>query len=217
VPLLMLWLATASGPRPPTSLAAISFIASVRRRRAGPVRQRERLDAVLVGVPAVAGVLVGTWLQQRLNASVISLLFAAILVASAGRAGDPVIGELAIGLGRAFHRGAARGSAEAVLFVRGSSLFAGLSQHQAEATSLLAIVPVAIIGTYRQDRYATSTAPTRWWSTAVGGRARRGRGAANALREGVQTRCVLMVSSPPAGPARAARGSPGRPEHAGQG
>jgi hypothetical protein len=28
-----------------------------------------------------------------------------------------------------------------------------LGQHQAEATSLLAIVPVAIVGTIRQDRY----------------------------------------------------------------
>jgi hypothetical protein len=28
-----------------------------------------------------------------------------------------------------------------------------LNQHQAEATSLLAIVPVAIVGTYMQDRY----------------------------------------------------------------
>jgi uncharacterized membrane protein YfcA len=41
------------------------------------------LDAALVGVPAVGGVLIGTWLQQRLNASIISLLFAAVLVASA--------------------------------------------------------------------------------------------------------------------------------------
>jgi uncharacterized protein len=32
-------------------------------------------------------------------------------------------------------------------------LFMGLSQHQAEATSLLAIVPVAIAGTITQDRY----------------------------------------------------------------
>ena len=40
-----------------------------------------------------------------------------------------------------------------VLFVPGLVLFAGLNQHQAEATSLLAIVPVAIVGTYRQDRY----------------------------------------------------------------
>jgi uncharacterized membrane protein YfcA len=40
-----------------------------------------------------------------------------------------------------------------VLFVPGLVLFAGLDQHHAEATSLLAIVPVALVGTYRQDRY----------------------------------------------------------------
>ena len=40
-----------------------------------------------------------------------------------------------------------------VLFVPGLVIFMGLDQHQAEATSLLAIVPVAIVGTYRQDRY----------------------------------------------------------------
>ena len=40
-----------------------------------------------------------------------------------------------------------------VLFVPGLVIFLGLGQHQAEATSLLAIVPVAIVGTYRQDRY----------------------------------------------------------------
>jgi uncharacterized protein len=40
-----------------------------------------------------------------------------------------------------------------VLFVPGLVLFMGLNQHQAEATSLLAIVPVAIVGTYRHDRY----------------------------------------------------------------
>jgi uncharacterized protein len=40
-----------------------------------------------------------------------------------------------------------------ILFVPALVIFAGLSQHEAEATSLLAIVPVAIIGTYKQDRY----------------------------------------------------------------
>jgi len=40
-----------------------------------------------------------------------------------------------------------------VVFVPGLVLFLGLDQHHAEATSLLAIVPVAIVGTYRQDRY----------------------------------------------------------------
>jgi uncharacterized membrane protein YfcA len=41
------------------------------------------LDAALVGIPAVGGVLIGTGLQQRLPARAISLLFAAVLVASA--------------------------------------------------------------------------------------------------------------------------------------
>ena len=40
-----------------------------------------------------------------------------------------------------------------VLFVPGLVILLGLGQHQAEATSLLAIVPVAIVGTYTQDRY----------------------------------------------------------------
>ena len=35
----------------------------------------------------------------------------------------------------------------------GLVIFLGLDQHQAEATSLLAIIPVAIVGTIRQDRY----------------------------------------------------------------
>ena len=40
-----------------------------------------------------------------------------------------------------------------VVFVPALVLFVGLDQHVAEATSLLAIVPVAMLGTYRQDRY----------------------------------------------------------------
>ncbi|HXC23201.1 MAG TPA: sulfite exporter TauE/SafE family protein [Solirubrobacteraceae bacterium] len=40
-----------------------------------------------------------------------------------------------------------------VLFVPGLVIALGLGQHQAEATSLLAIVPVAIVGTIKQDGY----------------------------------------------------------------
>lgn len=39
------------------------------------------------------------------------------------------------------------------LFVPALTLFAGLGQVDAEATSLLAIVPVAIVGTWRQRGY----------------------------------------------------------------
>jgi len=63
-----------------------------------------------------------------------------------------VIGALAIGLAAGILAGLL-GVGGGVLFVPGLVFFLGLGQHQAEATSLLAIVPVAILGTYRQDRY----------------------------------------------------------------
>ncbi len=40
-----------------------------------------------------------------------------------------------------------------VLFVPGLVIVVGLTQHEAEATSLLAIVPVAVVGALSQDRY----------------------------------------------------------------
>ncbi|MGA2320429.1 MAG: TSUP family transporter [Solirubrobacteraceae bacterium] len=40
-----------------------------------------------------------------------------------------------------------------VLFVPGLVILLNLGQHQAEATSLLAIIPVAIVGTLSQHRY----------------------------------------------------------------
>jgi uncharacterized protein len=63
-----------------------------------------------------------------------------------------MIGALAIGLAAGIVAGLL-GVGGGVLFVPGLVFFLGLGQHQAEATSLLAIVPVAIVGTYRQDRY----------------------------------------------------------------
>jgi uncharacterized membrane protein YfcA len=63
-----------------------------------------------------------------------------------------MIGLLAIGLAAGVIAGLL-GVGGGVLFVPGLVLFVGLSQHHAEATSLLAIVPVAIVGTYRHDRY----------------------------------------------------------------
>ena len=63
-----------------------------------------------------------------------------------------MIGALAIGLAAGVVAGLL-GVGGGVLFVPGLVIFLNLGQHQAEATSLLAIVPVAIVGTYRQDRY----------------------------------------------------------------
>jgi uncharacterized membrane protein YfcA len=83
VPLLVLWLAYEERPATATSLAAIVFIAAFAAALQGIYGNVEVLDAVLVGIPAIGGVLAGTWLQQRLPGRTIALLFAAVLVASA--------------------------------------------------------------------------------------------------------------------------------------
>lgn len=83
VPLLVLWLGYQERAATATSLAAIVFIAGFAAATQGLYGNVHVLDAVLVGVPAVAGVLLGTWLQQRVHNRAISLMFAAVLVASA--------------------------------------------------------------------------------------------------------------------------------------
>jgi hypothetical protein len=83
VPLLVLWLGYDERSATATSLAAIIFIAAFAAATQGLYGNVHVLDAVLVGVPAVGGVLIGTWLQQRIDNRSLSLLFAAVLVASA--------------------------------------------------------------------------------------------------------------------------------------
>jgi uncharacterized membrane protein YfcA len=83
VPLLVLWLGYGPREATGTSLAAIVFIAAFAAATQGTYGNVHVLDAVLIGVPAVGGVLIGTWLQQRLPTRWISLLFAVVLVASA--------------------------------------------------------------------------------------------------------------------------------------
>jgi uncharacterized membrane protein YfcA len=83
VPLLVLWLGYEEREATGTSLAAIVFIAGFATATQGVYGNVHVLDGVLIGVPAVGGVLIGTWLQQRLAGRSIALLFAAVLVASA--------------------------------------------------------------------------------------------------------------------------------------
>jgi uncharacterized protein len=63
-----------------------------------------------------------------------------------------MIGAIAIGLCAGIVAGLL-GVGGGVLFVPGLVILLGLGQHQAEATSLLAIVPVAMVGTIKQDGY----------------------------------------------------------------
>jgi uncharacterized membrane protein YfcA len=83
VPLLVLWLGYGTREATGTSLGAIVLIAAAAMLAQGAYGNVHVGDGVLVGVPAVAGVLVGTSLQQRVDPRVVSLLFAALLVATA--------------------------------------------------------------------------------------------------------------------------------------
>ena len=80
VPLLVLWLGYGEREATGTSLLAILFMASaaaVLQVAYGNVRADYGLA---IGVPAVGGVLAGTWLQQRIPVRWITLGFAALLV-----------------------------------------------------------------------------------------------------------------------------------------
>ncbi len=83
VPLLVLWLGYDERSATATSLAAIVFIAGFAAATQGLYGNVNVSDALLIGVPAVAGVLLGAHLQQRLHTRAIALLFAVVLVASA--------------------------------------------------------------------------------------------------------------------------------------
>jgi len=83
VPLLMLWLGYGEREATGTSLAAIVVIAAIAAIAQGSYGNVEVTKALLVGIPAVGGALVGTWAQQRIPAEAIGLLFALLLVAVA--------------------------------------------------------------------------------------------------------------------------------------
>ncbi|HEV3320893.1 MAG TPA: sulfite exporter TauE/SafE family protein [Solirubrobacteraceae bacterium] len=83
VPLLVLWLGYGEREATGTSLAAIVFIAGFAAAVQAGYGNVRVVDGLLVGIPAVGGVLAGAWLQQRLRSRTIALLFAAVLVASA--------------------------------------------------------------------------------------------------------------------------------------
>ena len=83
VPLLVLWLGFGEREAAGTSLAAIAVIAAVATIAHGAYGNVHLREGLLVGLPAVAGVVAGTELQRRIPTRVISLLFAAMLTAVA--------------------------------------------------------------------------------------------------------------------------------------
>ena len=85
VPGLVLWLAYEEREATGTSLSAIVVIAAITAGFHALYGNVHVEEAALIGIPAVGGVLLGTWLQQRVPLRAISLLFSAFLVFIAGR------------------------------------------------------------------------------------------------------------------------------------
>jgi uncharacterized membrane protein YfcA len=83
VPLLILWVGYEEREATGTSLAAIPLIAALGVAVQGLHGNVHVAEGLLVGIPAVGGVVAGAALQQRVPVRLISGLFAALLVASA--------------------------------------------------------------------------------------------------------------------------------------
>jgi uncharacterized membrane protein YfcA len=80
VPLLVFWLAYGEREATGTSMAAIVIIAAYAVAISVAYGNVDPGNAALVGVPAIAGAVAGTALQQRLPERLISGLFALLLV-----------------------------------------------------------------------------------------------------------------------------------------
>lgn len=79
VPLLVLWCGFSERLATGTSLAAIVVIAAAATGLHGVYGNVHLREGLLIGVPAVAGVLIGTELQQKVSSRALSLIFAGVL------------------------------------------------------------------------------------------------------------------------------------------
>ena len=84
VPLLILWFGYGERLATGTSLAAIVLIGLLGALAQGGIYGNVHVGtALLLSVPAILGVVLGTAVQQRISQRAVSLLFAALLVAIA--------------------------------------------------------------------------------------------------------------------------------------
>jgi uncharacterized membrane protein YfcA len=83
VPFLVFWFGYGEREATGTSLAAIVIIAGAAAGLQAAYGHVDVGKAALVGLPAVGGVLLGTWLQQRVHTEWINFTFAILLVAVA--------------------------------------------------------------------------------------------------------------------------------------
>jgi uncharacterized protein len=85
VPLLVLWLGYGMREATGTSLGTVALISLAAAALHGAYGSLDFGAAALIGVPAVVGIVLGTWLQQRASARTVGLGFAALLALAAIR------------------------------------------------------------------------------------------------------------------------------------
>ena len=83
VPLLILWFGYGEREATGTSLAAIPLIAALGAALHGLEGNVDVAKGLLVGIPAMGGVVAGTALQQRVSVAAVCWLFAVVLLVSA--------------------------------------------------------------------------------------------------------------------------------------
>lgn len=83
VPLLILWLGYREREATGTSLGAIVIIGALAAAAQTAYGNVDYLAGVLIGLPAVAGVVAGTALQQRIPERAVAGVFALVLTGSA--------------------------------------------------------------------------------------------------------------------------------------
>lgn len=168
VPLMLLTGRFAERAAMATSLAAISITAAVGTVTYGIHGEVRVAEALLVGLPAAGGAILGATWQQRVPQRRLSYLFALLLLgigismlvdrAGAHGSGDlhlgagPVAAAIAIGFVAGILAGMF-GVGGGIIFVPALTLVIGMGQLEAEATSLLAVLPTVASGVWRQRRY----------------------------------------------------------------
>jgi uncharacterized membrane protein YfcA len=83
VPLLVLWLGYEHREATGTSLAAIAVIGAIAAGAHALYGNVDLANGLLVAAPAIAGVLAGTALQQRISERAVAAAFVALLLVSA--------------------------------------------------------------------------------------------------------------------------------------
>ena len=144
-----------------TSLAAIIFIAAAGAVSFGMSGELALGIAVIVGIGGIAGSVVGASVMHRSSTRTLTIVFGVVLLVAALRmisGANPLPGAaafgditqvfvaLGIGVVAGFFAGLA-GVGGGVVIVPSTVLLLGLSQHEAQGTSLVAIVFTATAGT----------------------------------------------------------------------